>query len=151
MNSGTASTRFDTTALNVPNSKSVLIGLSAEIEIFTSTTAKGENKGGKDTATAEGSIKAEVRYTDEASFTTAAALCADDTADVAAPGAVTFSSRKQVLSVEVDLEITSTADECSTCEIEGFVEVGLDLTTTAAHHFNFFGGECYYLLVLLPL
>ena len=44
----------------------------------------------------------------------------------------------QELSVEVDLEITSQNEECATCEIEGFVEVGLDLTTEAAHHFNFF-------------
>ena len=119
-------------------SKDILIGLSAEIELFTSTTAKGTNKGGKDTAVAEAGIVGEVRFLPESDFTTAAEVC-DGTIDSAQayPGKVTFASRKQELSVEVELEIESATGDCADCEITGYVEVGLNLTTTAAHHFNF--------------
>jgi hypothetical protein len=119
-------------------SKDILIGLSAEIELFTSTTAKGTNKGGKDTAVAEAGIVGEVRFLPESTFTNASAVCSGTIASSQAyPGAVTFASRKQELSVEVELEVESATDLCADCEITGYVEVGLNLTTTAAHHFNF--------------
>ena len=119
-------------------SKDIMVGLSAEIELFTSTTAKGTNKGGKDTAVAEAGIVGEVRFLPESDFTTAAAVCNGTIASAQAyPGKVTFASRKQELSVEVELEIESASGDCADCEITGYVEVGLNLTTTAAHHFNF--------------
>lgn len=56
---------------------------------------------------------------------------------VAAPGGLTFASRKQTLSVTVDLDIVGTITDPGDLEIEGDVTVALGLDTTAAHHFNF--------------
>lgn len=129
-------------SITAANSKDLLIGLSAEIELFTSTVATGTNKKGRDTSVAEAGIVAFVRYQKESAFTTATAACdgaLSDDLQEALPGEVFFSTRKQELSVEVELEIVNkTSGEISDdYEIQGFVEVGLNLTTTAAHHFNF--------------
>ena len=54
----------------------------------------------------------------------------------AAPGPVTFASRMQELSVNVDLDTTDPL-----IDVTGYVTVGLTLDTTAAHHFNFIADD----------
>ena len=57
------------------------------------------------------------------------------------PGPITFASRRQELSVTVDLAVIDTdlsdGDLAATLGIDGSVTVALGLDTTAAHHFNF--------------
>ena len=125
--------------LSVPNSKHLLVGLSAEINILTETTAKGTNKGGTDTSIAYAGINGSIRYlkTSDMGSYTAQQICDGKLGMVATPQEVTFSSRRQELTVDVNLEIQSATNQCSDCEITGYVSVGLELETTAAHHFNF--------------
>jgi hypothetical protein len=126
-----------TSTIAVPGSKTLLIGLSAEVNLLTKTVAKGKNKEGTDTSTAEAGLTAGVKLVKESEFTSAASTCASSNAVESIPSQVTFSSRTQELTVDVALEIESELDLCEDCEITGYVEVGLSLETTAAHHFNF--------------
>lgn len=122
--------------IHVPNGKELLIGVSGVANIVTFTEAKGKNGGGTSTAEAEGALNLEVRVVPEG----VPANCGGDVPAggmVAAPGGLTFASRKQTLSVTVDLDIVGTITDPGDLEIEGDVTVALGLDTTAAHHFNF--------------
>ncbi len=129
---------MDLAKMHVPQSKEVLIGVSGVVNLVTFTQAKGKNQGGTATAIAEGIVELDVRYAPEGT----ADICSNGTS--AAPGPITFASRRQELSVTVDLEVVGTIP--GVCEeqciednllIEGDVTVALGLDTTAAHHFNF--------------
>lgn len=116
-----------------PGGKSLLIGLSGEINILTTTAVRVKNKGGAETATAEGMVDVTVKY----AKANVANVCADGI--VAAPGTVTLSARSQELSAELDLDCEITGDLTGTlgCEVDGDLYISLELETTAAHHFNF--------------
>ncbi len=120
---------MDLAKMHVPQSKEVLIGVSGVVNLVTFTQAKGKNGGGKSTAIAEGMITLDVRYAPEGT----ANICVNGTS--AAPGPITFASRRQELSVTVDLGLIGT--DVGDLEIVGDVTVALGLDTTAAHHFNF--------------
>ena len=122
--------------------KELLIGLSGVINLLTFTEAKGkaaaDGEGVKVTSTADASVAVTVRYI----------LSSEDSTNVcdeqaggqkAYPGAVTFSSRKQELSVTNNLLVVNTTaiDDPLTVALAGSVDVALELDTTAAHHFNF--------------
>ena len=139
--------------IHVPQQKELLIGVSGVANIVTFTEAKGRNGGFTSEAEAEGIMSLEVRVVPEGM----GANCGGDapaSAVIAAPGDLTFASRRQTLSVTVDLDVVDTAaDTCtnpadeeylnpgdclaSYLDIEGDVTVALGLDTTAAHHFNF--------------
>ena len=57
-------------------------------------------------------------------------VCVSEGGTVAVPGAITFASRKQTISVTV-------ANFENAEALIGEVTVALELDTTAAHHFNF--------------
>ncbi len=120
---------IDLAKMHVPQSKEVLIGVSGVVNLVTFTQAKGKNGGGKSTAIAEGIVELDVRYAPEGTPN----ICVNGTS--AAPGPVTFASRRQELSVTVDLSIIGT--DVGDLTIDGDVTVALGLDTTAAHHFNF--------------
>jgi hypothetical protein len=138
-------------SLHVANWKELLLGLSGQVNLVTFTQAKGKNDGGKVTSIAEGTVRAGVLVLPEGSSNANASTCArafaanDNGANVfAAPGPVTFASRRQALSVKVALDVVgSIPDVCDAqciednLGIEGDVTVALELDTTAAHHFNF--------------
>jgi hypothetical protein len=124
--------------------KELLVGFSGVVNMLTHTEVEATNKGGKATASSEVTLNVCVKYGPRGSSN----ICSNG--DIAAPGLVTFASRKQELSVEVDLDVICNAtryangDEQAACEltasnlgIDGYVSVGLGLDTTAAHHFNF--------------
>ncbi len=113
--------------IKVPQGKELLIGVSGVANLITFTKVKGKNKAGEITAVAEATMDLEVRFAPIGT----ADVCVTDGGTVAIPGAITFASRKQTLSIEVDL----LNDGMDT--ITGFVSVALELDTTAAHHFNF--------------
>jgi hypothetical protein len=137
----------DLASLHVANWKELLIGVSAQANLVTFTQAKGKNGGGTSTAIAEGTVRVGVTVVPDGT----ANACADAWADeslFAAPGPVTFASRRQELSVTVDLDVVgSIPDYCdATCiednlDIDGSVTVALGLDTTAAHHFNFVAAD----------
>lgn len=128
--------------IRVPNAKELLIGLSAQVELFTETRVKGK-KGSSSTAIAmaEGGVSI--------------MACNVDTEDCyeAKPGYITLSSRTQELDAvlggiietctfDVDLEVEDdTASGSATWDLDDCTvkdeEIGLALTTLAAHHFNF--------------
>jgi len=117
-----------------PQGKELLIGVSGVANLITFTEANGSNKGGgKSTAEALAGIGMAVRYmpADQPG-----SVCLNGT--TAAPGIVPLSIRYQKLSVEVDLDVIGSSEEL---DIEGFVEVGLLLATSAAHHFNFLAAD----------
>ena len=146
--------------------KELLIGLSGVINLVTFTEAKGQNGDGKVTSVADASVQGKVvlvpvdsnevstLYTFDSNMSSKlwfnsdsivslrklcskADPCAEEsTAIVAAPGVVPFSSRKQTLAIDVDLTAEITDSDLEVL-IDGYVEVGLELDTTAAHHFNF--------------
>ena len=128
--------------IHVPNKKELLIGVSGVANVVTFTEAKGKNGGFKSIAVAEGGLRLSVRVVPQG----VSANCGGDVPEggmEAAPDALTFTSRRQELSVTVDLDIVDVG-ECGddqTCaddlEIVGDVTVALGLDTTAAHHFNF--------------
>lgn len=132
--------------IHVANKKELLIGVSGVANLVTITEAKGRNGGFSSTAEAEGALNLEVRIVPEG----VSANCGGDAPDggmIAAPGGLTFASRKQTLTVTVDLDIVDVVGTCDglelpdcvadTLEIVGDVTVALGLDTTAAHHFNF--------------
>ncbi len=113
--------------IKVPQGWELLIGVSGVANLITFTEVKGKNKEGEITAVAEATMDLEVRFAP----TGTADVCVTEVGTVAIPGAITFASRKQTLSIEVDL-LAGGMDI-----ITGFVTVALELDTTAAHHFNF--------------
>ena len=128
--------------IKVPQSKELLVGISAQIELFTQTIVKGR-KGSLSTATAmaEGGVSL--------------LACNDASGECfeGAPGYITLSKRQQELSAvlggvieectfDVTLDVlidvasgsaTWTLDDCVVLQ----EEISLALTTMAAHHFNF--------------
>jgi len=125
--------------IRAPKGKELLIGVSGVANIVTFTEAKGRNGAGDSTSIAEGTLGLEVRYAPEAAGQSAADVC--DYGLIAALGPLTFASRRQQLTVNVDLNLIDldgtdevTADDLG---IDGTVTVALGLDTTAAHHFNF--------------
>lgn len=121
--------------IRAPKGKEFLLGVSGVANIVTFTEAKGRNKAGTSTAVAEGIMNLEVRYAPTGS----GSICT--TGLIAAPGALTFASRRQELSVTVDLDVIDDPNNnmniAQFLDIEGSVTVALGLDTTAAHHFNF--------------
>jgi hypothetical protein len=135
--------------IKVPNSKELLVGISAQVELFTQTIVKGKRGSySKATALAEGGV-------DLMACNQASGTCYE-----AEPGYITLSSRQQELEAvlggvieectfDVALDIdygdegveddqatgsaTWTLDDCVVKQ----EEIGLALTTMAAHHFNF--------------
>ena len=142
-------------AITSSGSKSLLVGLSAEVALwtFTEATSKSTGKPNRETAIAEAGMQAEVRFLLNDTFTelgSSEAVCnakaydsavADDLLDnqtpvfQAYPGIVTFYSREQTLSVETMLEIEGT--NCTDCNVTGYVSVGLNTSTVSAQHFNY--------------
>lgn len=128
---------MDLAKMHVPQSKEILIGVSGVVNLVTFTQAKGKNGGGTATAIAEGIVELAVKYAPEGTND----ICANGA--TAAPGPITFASRRQELSVTVDLDVVGAIGDCDAqciednLDIEGDVTVALGLDTTAAHHFNF--------------
>lgn len=112
------------TLANSGTPKDLVIGLSAETNLLTSTTVA--SKGGeKSTAWAVGSIEMCVE------------TVSGDGAVIGAPGVVTFDKRKQELWAKL-AGLNCTADaETGVVTCDDPEEIGLLLDTTAAHHFNF--------------
>jgi len=128
--------------IKVPQSKELLVGISAQVELFTQTIVKGR-KGSysKATAMAEGGVLL-------VACNWASQICYEG-----APGYITLSKRQQELEAvlggvieectfDVSLDVvedkatgsaTWTLDDCTVLQ----EEIGLALTTMAAHHFNF--------------
>jgi len=128
----------DLASMHVPQSKEVLIGVSGQVNLVTFTQAKGKNGSGTSTAIADGGVMLTVKYAPQGTED----ICANGT--TAKPGPVVFASRRQELSVTVDLDVVGNiVDVCDaqciadSLAIEGSVTVALGLDTTAAHHFNF--------------
>lgn len=113
--------------IKVPQQKELLIGVSGVANLVTFTQAKGKNGQGATTSVAEGTLMLEVKVGQSSD------PCADGA--TAAPGPLTFASRRQELSVDVDL--TGYDLEGYELLIEGDVTVALGLDTTATHHSNF--------------
>ncbi|MBV1790072.1 hypothetical protein KQ940_18610 [Marinobacterium sp. D7] len=121
--------------IRTPNKKDLLIGVSLEAGLYTETNVKGKN-GSSEVAGAEGGIQVSVLVDGVPAM----------------PGQVTFAKRFQELSATLggvieSCQVTST-DEDGDGVYEGTVvierdclvsdeEIGLVLSTTAAHHFNF--------------
>lgn len=128
--------------IKVPQSKELLVGVSAQVELFTQTIVKGR-KGSysKATAMAEGGVSL-------VACNWATEVCYDG-----APGYITLSKRQQELEAvlggvieectfDVELDVVEdTATGSATWTLDDCVvlqeEIGLALTTMAAHHFNF--------------
>ena len=148
--------------IKVPEQKELMVGLSAEIGLLTSTEVKGKNGG-------SGSAKAGARVSVQVSAIPAVPYLDDNGVLVtqinALPGPVTLSERTQELSAtlggviesctdggsydadgnltitDVDLDgLADDADGTIDVNLECYVtdeEIGLLQETTAAHHFNF--------------
>lgn len=121
--------------IRAPKGKELLIGVSGVANIVTFTEVKGRNKAGTSTAVAEGIMNLEVRYAP----TGTVGICTDELGLLAAPGPLTFASRRQELSVTVDLDVIDAGTGLVNTDlgIAGSVTVALGLDTTAAHHFNY--------------
>lgn len=128
--------------IKVPQNKELLVGVSAQIELFTETVVRGK-KGSesRSLAAAAGGVVLEACNWDTNACTTAA------------PGYITLNSREQELSAilggiietctfDVQLEViddVASGDatwDLDDCEVEQ-EEIALALTTMSAHHFNF--------------
>ena len=131
----TATSAMDTVVatLKMPSRKELLVQISAQIAIDTETQVKGKNGGGG-SATAAGSAAVSVE------------ACHVDTGECtpAEPGAIIFSAREQELTAVLGGVIES----CTDGDLDGVIdisddcvvtneEIGLLLSTTAAHHYNF--------------
>ena len=134
-------------SLHVANWKDLLIGVSAQVQLMTFTQAKGKNGGGSATAIAKGTVRAGVVVAPTGTIGACAAAWADHSL-FTAPGLITFASRRQELSVTVDLDVVGSIPEVCDAKciednlgIEGDVTVALGLDTTAAHHFNFVSAD----------
>jgi hypothetical protein len=138
--------------IHVANWKELLVGVSAQVNLVTITKSKGKNNGGTSTSIAEGTVRTGVLVAPEGTADCAAAWTAYDADPAnnsfAAPGPVTFASRRQELSVDVQLDVVGAIPEVCDSEciaqylgIDGSVTVALGLDTTAAHHFNFVAAD----------
>lgn len=127
--------------IKVPQDKELLIGVSAEIGLFTGTAVKGKN-GGTATALADG----------EAYVTVYAVPQAGGPIVEAAPGQIMLSKRVQTLDATLAGVIQSCSVTCTENDAGAIVcddiviaedctvteeQIGLLQDTTAAHHFNF--------------
>lgn len=142
----------DLAKLHVANWKELLVGVSAQVNLVTFTQAKGKNAGGTSTAIAEGTVRTGVVVVPAGTDPDCAGAFADFDAGLgnafAAPGPVTFASRRQELSVTVDLDVVGAIPDVCDAQcvadnlgIDGSVTVALGLDTTAAHHFNFVAAD----------
>ncbi len=139
--------------IHVAQWKEILVGVSSQIQLVTFTQAKGKNGGGTATALASGGITVEVYYAPEGTDNP----CNSIDSHELYPGKVTLASRRQELSVTVNLDVVDSlpdvcGEECiaDNLDIEGDVTVALGLDTTAAHHFNFIADDMtsgYYVVV----
>jgi len=127
-----------------PGSKDLILSLSSEINLVTQTAAKGTNGKGKDTSEASAGVFATLKYCvdcpEKGDYDSVAdAICNGGSSNVyeALPGSIAFSCRRQELSVDVNLECEVSGDPAPDCEVTGYVEVDLELDTTAAHSFTF--------------
>lgn len=140
--------------LHVANWKEILGILSAQINLVTFTQAKGKNGGGESKAIAEGTVRAGMLVVPEGEFVADSCGAAFEAFDeglanpFAAPGPVTLASRRQELSVTVDLDVVGEIDgvcdlECieDSLGIDGSVTVALGLDTTAGHTFQFIADD----------
>lgn len=125
--------------------------ISGQINLVTFTQAKGKNKAGTSTAVAEGSVRAGILV-----LPTGPLYDADTSRDAfdgvgglefAPPGPVILASRRQELTVDVDLDVVGALDGCdeaciaASLGIEGDVTVALGLDTTAGHTFQFIAAD----------
>jgi hypothetical protein len=141
--SGSVATGASMASIRVPNRKELLVGLSAQVGLYTETVVRGK-KGSTSYAMAfaEGSVGLR-------------ACNADDVCYESVPRDIVLSNRKQELeatlagiieecSVEIDVTedagglITdiSGAFDLNDCTVSP-EEIGLALETLAAHHYNF--------------
>ena len=129
--------------IKVPQSKELLVGISAQIELFTETAVKGK-KGTTSTATAGADAAVELF------------ACNNGTCYAGQPGQVMLASRDQELEATLggvietcttyDIDVTTTEGfvtsvnsvqwDLDDCEVEDEA-IRFALTTMAAHHFNF--------------
>ena len=124
--------------IKVPQAKELLVGLSAQVALFTSTVVKGKRGTySKAVASAEGGV---TMY-----------ACDDGTCYQGAPGYVALSNRSQELEailagviencdvdvvIDVEAETASGSFTLADCDVLDEM-IGLGITTMAAHHFNF--------------
>lgn len=150
VNTATPVAEAEVASLHVATWKEILGVMSAQINLVTFTQAKGNNSGGTSTAIAEGTVRGGLLVLAEGTGNSGQCAAAFDAVDneianpFAAPGPVTFASRRQELAVTVDLDVVGSipevCDEACIEEnlgIEGSVTVALGLDTTAAHTFQF--------------
>lgn len=129
----------DLAKIHVAQWKEVLVGVSGQVNLVTFTQAKGKNGAGEVKSIADGTIGLDLKVVPEGT----ANPCA--LADASAhPGPITFASRRQELTVDVNLDVVGQIPGVCDAQcvednlgIDGYVTVGLSLDTTAAHHFNF--------------
>ena len=126
--------------IKVPQAKELLVGLSAQVSLWTSTIVKGKRGSySRALAFAEGGV-------DLYACNQASGTCYQGE-----PGHVVLSNRSQELSavlggvietceleldVDFDAETASGSFDLSNCTVANEA-IGLALTTMAAHHFNF--------------
>ena len=130
--------------------------MSAQINLVTFTKAKGKNGGGTSTAIAEGTARGGMLVLPEGTGSVDQCAAAFGLHDreidpinvFAAPGPITFASRRQELSVTVDLDVVGAIPAVCDAQciadnlgIEGSVTVALGLDTTAAHSFQFIADD----------
>lgn len=126
--------------IKVPQAKELLVGLSAQVSLWTSTIVKGKR----------GSYSRALAFA-EGGVDLYACNQASDTCYRGEPGHVVLSNRTQELEavlggvieeceleleVDLDTETASGSFDLSDCTVAN-EEIGLALTTMAAHHFNF--------------
>ena len=147
-------TEIEVASIHVAQWKEILGTMSAQINLMTFTQAKGKNGAGTVTSSAEGVARGGMRVVKEGDpVDCAAAYGLHDRAEnpinvFAAPGPVTFASRRQTLTVDVDLDVVGLIPEVCNAEciednlgIDGSVTIGLELDTTAAHSFQFIAAD----------
>ena len=124
---------FTLGTIKVPQDKELLVGLSAEVLLYTDTSIKG-----KDGGTARALAYAAARVTVGACPTGTMTDCV-----IAEPGGVTLNDRFQIL----EGTLGGVLSECTDSNGDGIIsvdectltdeEIGLVLDTLSAHHFNF--------------
>jgi hypothetical protein len=134
-NTGSVATGYSMATIRVPNKKELLVGLSAQVGLYTETLVRGK-KGSTSYAMAfsEGSVGL-------------TACNADNVCYESVPRDIVLSNRRQELeatmagiieecSVEIDVTEDSGAFDLNDCTVAP-EEIGLALETLAAHHYNF--------------
>jgi hypothetical protein len=118
--------------IKVPQSKELLVGVSAEVLLITDTSIKGKDGG---SARALAYAGAEV--------TVGACPVGGGDCEIAAPGSVILADRFQTLEGTLGGVLTNCTDsnddgdvDLSDCELTD-EEIGLVLDTLSSHHFNF--------------